>query len=91
MQSTARAEKTGVTRLRSVEADAVQLACRPALDPRDIDRAVARMKRDLALRGMRRRLLREKLDARSALALADACVNLQFEGDSAELEELLDK
>ncbi len=88
MQSSAHADMVSVTKRRSTEADPIELACRPALDPRDIDRAVARMKRDLALRGMRRRLLREKLDARSALALADACVNLQFEGESAEIEAL---
>ncbi|MDJ0851210.1 MAG: hypothetical protein QNK04_22790 [Myxococcota bacterium] len=43
----------------------------------DLEEALARFKRDLALRSVRRQLLSDGLDGRTARALADAALSLQ--------------
>ncbi len=43
----------------------------------DLDRALAALKRDLTLRTVRRHLLSDGLDGRTARALADLAVSLQ--------------
>ncbi len=43
----------------------------------DLEEALARFRRDLTLRSVRRRLLSEGLDGRTARALADVAVSLQ--------------
>ena len=45
----------------------------------DIDRAVGALRRELALRALRRRLLDEELDARTALALSERALEIQVE------------
>jgi hypothetical protein len=47
------------------------------LRPDDFDRALRRMKNDLALLGLRRRLLRDPLDAAAVLELTDQILTLQ--------------
>jgi hypothetical protein len=47
------------------------------LRPDDFDRALRRMKNDLALLGLRRRLLADELDASAVLALTDQILTLQ--------------
>jgi hypothetical protein len=51
-----------------------------SLGPEDFDHALRRMKTDLALLGLRRELLRQDLDARRVLALADQIVAIQTHG-----------
>lgn len=47
------------------------------LVPDDFDRALRRMKTDLALLALRRELLRRDLDAPTVLSLADQIIELQ--------------
>ena len=47
------------------------------LGPDDFDRALRRMKKDLALLGLRRRLLTDELDASAVLELTDQILTLQ--------------
>ena len=47
------------------------------LVPDDFDRALRRLKTDLALLDLRRRLLREDLDASAVLAITDRILELQ--------------
>ena len=46
---------------------------------RDVERAVQAMRREMGLGYLRRRLRADKLDGRTALALADLAIGLQAE------------
>ena len=46
---------------------------------RDVERAVRAMRREMRLGDLRRQLRAEKLDGRTALALADIAIRLQAE------------
>ena len=58
---------------------AVRIRLGDPLDIRedDLDRALTALKRDLTLRSVRRHLLSDGLDGRTARALADLAVSLQ--------------